>query len=300
MAGYHKIVESFPNVPRQFTRREGDWSQEGGNNTLIVLGTDRAKDGPATIHDGLGTLDADGKGRKTGSALVVVGRRDRDGNPDHSADDAFLYLSMRTEVDRNLRTQFETDDTGPAAVLKADHVRLAFRKNLKVSSSEKATHAYLDGDRMHVNLQDRARVDLDVRGAESSVKIDAQGNFIEIRSDGTVRIQSTSKVTVDAPSLSIEGPGNTTIRGTLTVQGMTRLNAALNVQGPTTAAAIAAASISAGTGAGGNGTPGRSRFNGDVEVTGQVKGRTITDGRVDLAKHYHTDTRGDTSGPALP
>ena len=257
MAGYHKVVEVYPDVPRTFTRREGDWAQEGANNTVIVMGTDRARAGPATIDDGLGTIDAEGGGTRTGAILVDTGRRDPDGNPDQGRDDAFLYLAMRTRVDENLGTKFETDDTGPAAVLKSDHVRLIFRKNLKVSATEKETHAFLDGDHLHVDMQGKARVSLDVSGEESSATIDIQGNTIVVGSDGTITLSSSGKVVVNtqnaevnaagsarinSPTLSIEGPGDTTIQGKLEVRGAVTLDSTLDVA----AAVSAGASIFSG------------------------------------------------------
>jgi hypothetical protein len=294
--GYHKVVEVYPAVPRTFTRRQGDWCQEGGNNTLVVMGTDRAKNGPATIDDGLGTIEADGAGAKTGAYLAVVGRKDPNGDPDHSLDDAFLYLAMKTAVDENLGTTFESDDTGPAAIIKSDHVRLAFRKNLKVSATKKATHVFFDNDHLHADIQGKVKLSLDVDGDSSSATIDVQGNTIVINSDGSITLTSNNKVTVstksvtidtndvtvnsdtaivnagssakiNTPTLSIEGPGDTTIAGKLTVTGLATLSA-----GTVTPTLTAGATMVSDSG---------------MQTSGQVSANVVLIAGANYATHEH-------------
>ena len=307
--GYHKVVEVYPDVPRTFTRRQGDWSQEGGNNTLIVMGTDRAKNGPATIHDGLGSVEAPGAGTKAGSILAVVGRKDPDGNPDHKLDDAFLYLTMKSSVDQNLGTTFETNDTGPAAVAKADHIRIIFRKNLKVSATEKETHAFVNDDHLHVDMQGKARLSLDVDGGDSTATIDIQDNTIVVKSDGSVTITSKSKVTVNThtatvnasesttvntPTLKITGPGDTTIDGRLTVQGATSLQATLDVTGMSTLAGnTSTPTLTSG---------GTTVSAAGMATSGNVSASAVSIGGNDYSAHKHQEhgKGGGITGPPMP
>lgn len=158
----HKVVELFPEIPRSFTRRGADWVQEGGNNSIIVLGTDRASFGPADTDTGLGTVEAPGGGVGTGCALISVGRKDEDGNPDFDADDSFLYLAMKTEVDKNMGTDDVVSDTGPAPgfLAKSDNVRVVFRDSLKISfeNEERNDYIFMNQDMTKVSFNE----DLDV------------------------------------------------------------------------------------------------------------------------------------------
>lgn len=116
-----------------FVRRIGDWFAQGSNNALIFLGTDRAKNGPASIDDGLGSVKSAGAGKGTGSALVVVGRKDKDGNPDFKSDSAYLYLSMNTDGDVNCGSTMEGDaGKGAYGIMKSDGVRIVGRKTAKI------------------------------------------------------------------------------------------------------------------------------------------------------------------------
>lgn len=294
----HKVVEVFPDVPRTFTRRQGDWAQEGGNNAIIVLGTDRAKAGPATIDDGLGTIEAEGQGYKAGAILAAVGRKDPNGNPDQDRDDAFIYLAMKTKADENLGTTFESNDTGPAAIVKSDHVRFVFRKNLKISATEKATHAFLDGDHLHVNIQGKVRVDLDVSDQGSSAQIDVQGNTITIRDDGSITIQSSNRVVVNtqtaevhaassalvqSPQVIIDSP-DTRMTGKLTVAGESHLN------GGTATPVLGTGGIVAAPGQGAS-VPSSAtgmKVNGHVEVNGDVNvSEDVVAAGKSLDKHTH-------------
>lgn len=144
----HKVIER---VPPKFVRRNGDWVQEGGNNTLIVMGTDRAAPGPASPDMGLGTVESSGGGRGTGTIHAVVGRRDND--PDLSADDSFLYLSQRTDADSNLRLSANgaTDNT-PAAILKSGAVRLVARQNIRISLDGEGGYVFIDADQIEIKL----------------------------------------------------------------------------------------------------------------------------------------------------
>ena len=136
MAGYYKVTEGT--VPRRFRRREGDWAQEGGNNTLIVMGTDRAVagGGPATVDDGLGTKDSVADGKRTGVVHLVAGRVDGFGNTDLVADDAYLYIASATDLDENLDlqgvgqgTQWPDAKDTEAGILRSRNIRIVYRND---------------------------------------------------------------------------------------------------------------------------------------------------------------------------
>ncbi len=132
-------------VPR-FIRRVGDQVVQGSNNSVLILGTDRAKAGPAGLADGLGHAKASNDGKGTGTAHLVVGRADKD--PDLKKDLAYLYLSMKTKVDSNLELENveKASNDLPAAILKSDAVRLVFRKNIKIVLDGGKNYIYLDSD----------------------------------------------------------------------------------------------------------------------------------------------------------
>lgn len=143
-------------VPEPLTR-EGEWFQQGRNNTLIFFGRDRAKKGPATIEDG---NNVDG----AGSLLFVVGRHDADGNPDLTSDDAYLYLSMKTDADQNLGLdgmkggggyEIKPNDPGAkATILTSDHVRLVFRKDIKITFSDGASFIHIKDGGAEIKIKD--------------------------------------------------------------------------------------------------------------------------------------------------
>lgn len=136
-------------VPR-FTKRVGDQVIQGSNNTLLVLGTDRARNGPASVDDGLGHVNAPDGGRDAGAIHIVAGRRDAGGDPDMSADAAFIYVSMKSNVDGNLGLSGVEGDAGVASTvtLKADTVRLVVRDDLKISLDGGSTYITLSKDRI--------------------------------------------------------------------------------------------------------------------------------------------------------
>lgn len=130
---YDIVQEQIP----PFTKRLGDWYAQGSNNALIVLGTDRAKKGPATINDGLGSIKSVNGGKGAGAALIVVGRKDTAGNPDLDKDSAYLYISMKTDGDKHLGTTMEGDSGQIAySIMKSDGVRLVARKDVKIASDD--------------------------------------------------------------------------------------------------------------------------------------------------------------------
>jgi hypothetical protein len=112
---------------------------EGSNNTSIVLGRDR----PSTRLSGYG-----GAGHTQAGAIdIVVGRwgfqaRSFIGNerayvnPSFEHDAARIYISQKTDIDRNFRLaggNQSTDSDGKSAIaLKADGVRIIAREGIKL------------------------------------------------------------------------------------------------------------------------------------------------------------------------
>lgn len=124
---YDVVKESVPN----FIKRVGDRVIEGSNNVTVVFGTDRAAAGDAGLDSGLGHVNAAGGGKGAGSWHVMVGRTGE--NPNFKTDSAFVYLSMKTSVDKNMETtqEFDAGDVS-AAIIKADSVRLVARNDIKI------------------------------------------------------------------------------------------------------------------------------------------------------------------------
>lgn len=150
MAGYDKVIEQ---TPETFTRRQGDWVAEGANNTIIVLGTDRARaNAPATGFDGLGTVPG------AGSIAIIAGRHDPKGHPNFNSDDAFVYLSMKTNVDANLAygtsgslkggTTSPAKSAAKAIIAKSDNIRAVFRDNgdVRVATQDGKTFVVISKD----------------------------------------------------------------------------------------------------------------------------------------------------------
>lgn len=122
----------------------------GRNNTYIVLGRDR----PGAKSSGYG-----GKGASHAGAISIVAGRmgqnaadiDKNGNilyadPDHRTDAAFIYISQKTDIDKNLGIKPETAETSvnnyatdwgqseakSGIVVKADNVRMVARQKIKL------------------------------------------------------------------------------------------------------------------------------------------------------------------------
>lgn len=132
-------------VPR-FTRRIGDHVLQGSNNTIVILGTDRAKKGPAGLDDGLGHVSQAQDGKGAGSVHVIAGRQAED--PDLDKDLSYMYLSMKTKADSNLGLESveSAQNDLPAAILKSDAVRVVFRKDIKISMDGGKNYIHIDKD----------------------------------------------------------------------------------------------------------------------------------------------------------
>jgi hypothetical protein len=185
---YDVIVEQVP----KFVRRYGDYVAEGSNNALIVLGTDRAASGQASIDDGLGHIDASGKGEGTGTIHLIAGRADSD--PDFSADKSFVYVTMKSNVDDNLEISSiqKSSNAVPAVVLKSDFVRIVSRVDTKICVNDDDKHyVFLSGDKFVVNF--------------GSNFVEFDGDKLNVNFGQTQLTIKDSDVTVDSPHFKLAG-----------------------------------------------------------------------------------------------
>lgn len=177
---YDIIKEDVP----PFTKRIGDRVIQGSNNTIIILGTDRAKFGKASVADGVGHVNAIDGGKGTGTIHMIVGRTNP-GDPDLDNDKAYFYLSMKTDIDKNMKTEME-GNSGllSAAAIKADAIRLVGRKNIKISFND-----------------------------QNFILIDDEQCFISIKNSGFIKIKN-DKIVIDANNIELgEGAVDRLIKG---------------------------------------------------------------------------------------
>lgn len=199
------IVETVP----QLRRRYGDHVVQGSNNTAIILGTDRAKKGPASVDDGLGHVKADGKGKGTGTIHIVAGRQAAD--PDLSKDDAFIYITRKSKVDDNLDlgSVESADNDKPAAIVKSDLIRIVGRKSIKVCANDDQKHyLFMSGDKIKISFGDSATLEI----VDKKITVTMGSNEIQMDdSKGHVNVKDSkiswdgSKVTIDAKTLILTG-----------------------------------------------------------------------------------------------
>lgn len=200
------VVEEVP----RFTRRYGDHVMEGSNNTIIILGTDRAKKGPASIDDGLGHVDASGKGAGTGTVHIIAGRSAKD--PDLAADGAYLYLTRKSKVDDNLGlTGVEgAQNEKPGAILKSDLIRIVGRKDIKICANDDEKHyLFMDGKKIKFSFQDGPAtleiVDkkITITMGTDTIVMDDKKACITV--DKTIYTMDGKLVTIDSPKVHLIG-----------------------------------------------------------------------------------------------
>jgi hypothetical protein len=161
---YDTVNENVPD----FVKRLGDQTLQGSNNTIVVFGRDRVKKGPATVDDGVA-------GKGAGAIHVIVGRADKNGNPDIDADLATAYVSMKSDIDAALGTTVEgTSSNVPAIALKSDALRLVARKDLKI---------VIDGSQTYIVISD--------------------GHVVLKSNVGSITLDK-DKITIDAPTLEVK------------------------------------------------------------------------------------------------
>lgn len=199
------VIESV----KPFTKRIGDQVFEGSNDTIIILGTDRAKNGPAGLGDGLGHVNAQNKGVGTGTIHIIAGRKNED--PDFSQDSAFIYVSKKTDVDENLGlSSVESKaEAGPAIVSKSDHIRIVQKKTLKIATEKGDEYIFMKSKQLKLRVGDNyievtdSKVTIDVGGVS---KFTADKNNIK----GSI---GNSNVTMDSSSIVLSSPKITTVGG---------------------------------------------------------------------------------------
>jgi len=123
------FLEPIPN----FIKADNEKVIEGANNSFIVLGRDR----PSNRLSGYG-----GKGHTQAAAIdIVVGRMastPRTGvyvDPNFEIDAARIYISQKTDVDKNFKLangKIGAADAKSAIALKADGIRLIAREGIKI------------------------------------------------------------------------------------------------------------------------------------------------------------------------
>lgn len=123
------LLEPVPN----FIKTPSEKVIQGANNTWIVLGRDR----PSNRLSGYG-----GKGHtQAGSIDIVVGRMgptpksDVSVDPNFDIDAARIYISQKTDVDKNFKLadgKIGPADVKSAVALKADGIRIIAREGIKL------------------------------------------------------------------------------------------------------------------------------------------------------------------------
>ena len=188
---YDIVQETVP----PFTRRIGDYAFQGSNNTLIVCGTDRAKNGPATIDDGLGHLDAQGKGIGTGTIYAIAGRTDKNGDPDLLKDKSILYITMKSDMDAALGLTGVESDGGkvPYAVVKSDCLRFVYRQDVKICIEDGSNYVYMDKGKIHIDFKGGSFIEM----VDKKITIDANKGGTQIVIDGSkVKIVAASEIDI--------------------------------------------------------------------------------------------------------
>jgi hypothetical protein len=200
------VVEKVP----KFTRRYGDQVFEGSNNTIIIMGTDRAKKGPASIKDGIGHVDADGKGVGAGTIHLIAGRGAED--PDLAKDESFLYLTRKSKVDENLGlTSVEKEQKDlPAAILKSDLIRIVGRKDIKICANDDEKHfLFMDGKKIKFSFQDGPATlviedkKITITMGKDTIEMDDKKAVITI--DKTILTMDGKLVKIDSPKINLVG-----------------------------------------------------------------------------------------------
>lgn len=192
------IIEKVP----PFVKRPSDLVYEGSNNTIIILGTDRAKDGEATRNDGL--LESG-----TGTIHMIAGRKSN--NPSFKDDASFLYVTMKSNIDNNLALQkVEKAQNGvPGIVAKSDVIRIVGRKDIKISTADGGTYIFVDGKKVTVKMGSHTvELDGDKLSADigqSKIQVHKNGN-INFKNSSSTIMMNPSKIVASGPLFKIGGP----------------------------------------------------------------------------------------------
>lgn len=204
------VIEEVP----KFVRRYGDYVVEGSNDTIAIFGTDRAKKGAATLDDGLGHLDAQGKGVGTGTIHFIAGRAGKD--PDFVNDKSFIYISKKTDVDTNLGLESVESKSNPlpSIVMKSDNIRIVGKNDIKVSSVDGKDFFYLKSQKIKLKVGDNF---LHITPQEVFIDIGGASSFKMTNSEIKAVIGS-STLTINAGSTQIKSPKVSTVGGSETAR----------------------------------------------------------------------------------
>lgn len=184
----------YEDAPK-FSSRVGDHVIYGSNNTLIVLGRDRAKNGPASVDDGLGSAGPGDAGKGTGTVHIVAGLDSSSGDPDFSKDRSFVYVSMKTDADKNLDMKNggrQNDPAAPAVIVKSDLLRFVCRKNSVFSMEDSKSYVVLEKDRSFVSVAD----------GSSTFELKDGKAVVSIKGGATITVEKGT-VTVDADNIKL-------------------------------------------------------------------------------------------------
>lgn len=185
------ILEDIP----KFIKRYSDQTIEGSNNTLIALGTDR----PSTTDSGLGVTDSEDNGKKSGTVHIIAGRDKED--PNFVKDNAFIYVTMKSDLDVNLGLNIEGKDRGSGIVLKSDHLRLVGRKNIKIVLNDK-NFIYFDGDKIIINFNDNV-----IRLEENNIQMNVGQSNIKLNKDGNINLKNSEcGININNSEIVASGP----------------------------------------------------------------------------------------------
>lgn len=175
-------VKEDKNFAADFVKRNHDIVNRGLNNNIIILGTDRAKKGPAKATDGLGSYESESKGKGTSSVHIIAGLKSKD--PDLTADKSFIYLSEKTEVDDNLSFSEDKESKVAAGILKSDVIRIVGRKNVKITANDDEKHYILvSGSKVKVVLGSSTFTIEDQKVTINSPKINIIGGAEKVFGD---------------------------------------------------------------------------------------------------------------------
>jgi len=201
------VIEKVP----RFTRRYGDYVVEGSNNTTIIMGTDRAKKGPATRADGLGHINAANKGAGTGTVHIIAGRAAED--PDLAKDDSYLYLTRKSKVDDNLGLAGveQAQNEKPGAILKSDLIRIVGRKDIKVCANDDDKHyLFMDGKKIFIRMGSKNTIEMDENKIDMitekcRIVMDTKESHIFVRIGSTKMNFDGSEIKIDSPKVHLTG-----------------------------------------------------------------------------------------------
>ncbi len=204
------VVEEVPG----FVRRYGDHVQGGSNNTIVIFGTDRARKGPASLSDGLGHINAPGKGKGTGTIHLIAGRAAKD--PDFTKDAAFLYLSQKTDVDTNLGLERveEKSSQRPAAILKSDAIRIVCKNDLKIATKDGNEFIFMKDKKIKLKVGSNF-----VHITDDEVFVDIGGSSqLKMNSSQVKASIGSSTLTMTSDGTELKSPKVSTVGGSETVR----------------------------------------------------------------------------------